>query len=395
MASALILGGGISGLSAAWFLRKKDPAMKIVLLEKQPRLGGCIATRKMGDHLFEMGPRTFQASRSPHLLALIEEVGLGSELVFSDPSAKTRYLWHRGRLKTLGSLWPRALLAASHDLLASKGDGSDESIHAFASRRFGKAAAELFFDPLAKGVFGGDIRKLSMQACFPLLHQLEATHRSVIFGLLKRKRPPGPSGLFTLRGGMQQLIEALKTVPDEIHLDCEIEKILPDGVIAGGRTWMADQIVSALPGNDIAKLCGIDLGLRNELLTVINLGYAQPLSIRGYGYLVPTMEGEELLGQIWDSAIFPTGGGAKVTSMVRGNRPEEVALDAMRRHLGWTHEPEAMWRQDALIPQYDMGHRARIERFIQAASLKFPRLKLVGNYLTGPSVEACIRETRS
>jgi oxygen-dependent protoporphyrinogen oxidase len=271
--------------------------------------------------------------------------------------------------------------------------GEEESIYEFARRRFGQQAAEVFFDPLAKGVFGGDMRKLSLSACFPSLHRLERTKRSILLGLLSK--PKQPSGLFTLRGGMSQLIEALRRSPTTIHSNCSVEAILPGYVVAGGRKWVADCIICALPGNEAAKLTQVPLALRNEKISVVNLGYEGKTTLQGYGYLIPSSEKEELLGQIWDSAVFPGSEYTCFTSMVRSASPETATLSAMRRHLGETREPLAIWSQEAEIPQYDVGHAERINQFTSKIRARFPGLELVGNYLSGPSVEACISHCKS
>jgi oxygen-dependent protoporphyrinogen oxidase len=389
----LILGGGISGLSAAWFCRKKTPDAEITLLEKRNRLGGYIATKSQGPFQFELGPRTFQRARSSELLSLIQELGLESHLVFSDPTASARYLWVQARLRKISSLWPQIIRALVQDACMPRGVKEEESIYEFASRRFGKKGADLFFDPLAKGVFGGDMRKLSLPACFPFLHQLEMTKRSILLGLLSK--PKQASGLFTLRGGMVQLVEALRKAPTTIHSDCPVEAILPGNVLAGGRKWTADRIICALPGNETAKLTQVPLVLRNEKISVVNLGYEGKTTLHGYGYLVPSSENEELLGQIWDSAVFPGSEYTCLTSMIRSASPETAALSAMRRHLGEAREPIATWCQEAEIPQYDVGHTEKINQFAAEIRTRIPGLELVGNYLSGPSVESCILQSKS
>lgn len=385
----LILGGGISGLSAAWFLHKKYPTAHLTLLEKAPQIGGCISTQKKGNFLFEMGPRTFQRARSPKLLELIREAGLENDLIDSDPAAKTRYLWVKGKLRSVQSFWPTLVRGILRDVVAPRGATSEESIHSFATRHFGKKVAELFFDPLAKGVFGGESQKLSLNACFPSLKTMEDNHRSIVWAMLKKPKSTA-HGLFTLRHGMQQLALALSQIPIEVHTSCTIECITPECVMAGGKQWQADWIISALPGLEIARLTGIDLALRNELISVVNLGYEGKWPRQGYGYLVPSSEKEELLGQIWDSAVFGETALTRLTSMVRSSNPIYAALEAMRRHLGETREPKQMCSNDAIIPQYDLGHGEKVARFEAVVSARFPMLKLVGNYLSGPSVEACI-----
>ena len=125
----LVLGGGISGLSAAWYLRKQYPQAKITLLEKGDRLGGWIQTIQRGDSLFEMGPRTFAVSRSSSLLQLIEEVGLKEEILFSDPAASKRFLWHKGALRSMGSFMPMLFRGLIQEAFVPKKVCEDESIY--------------------------------------------------------------------------------------------------------------------------------------------------------------------------------------------------------------------------------------------------------------------------
>lgn len=386
----LILGGGISGLAAAWFLHKRFPQAKIVLLEGQKRLGGWIETQEINGFSFEMGPRTFQLSRCPELLQLIEEVGLKQDLLFSNPAAQKRYLLYHGKLRTIKSLWPHVIFAVVQDLFAPKGTLQEESIYEFARRRFGKFAAELFLDPLAKGVFGGDIRRLSLDACLPFLRTWEKEHRCITKALFSKNKQS--SALFTLRGGMHRLIEKLANLPIEIHTDCPVQSIQEGGVLAGGRTWEADLIISALPGSELARLTRSDFFLSNESMSVVALGYSSDvLAKKGYGYLVPTIENEPLLGQIWDSCIFPSQGQTKVTSMVRAAAPHTAALDAMRRHLRVVSPPDAISIKKTEIPQYEVGHASKIAALHEDLNKRYPNLKLIGNYLKGASVESCIR----
>ena len=360
-----IVGGGISGLAAAWYARKKVPKAHITVYEASDRLGGWIQTKEIGEFSFELGPRTFQVARCPLLLEMIQENQL--ELIYSPTG--TRYLWHKGSLHPMQSFWPTLLWAGIHDLFSRKADCEDETIYEFASRRCGKQVAELFFDPMAKGVFGGDIHKLSIRACFPLLHQTK--------NILKTMMGQKDQGLFTVRGGMGRLIEALARVPDEVYLNTKVDRV------------EADKVVVALPAAEAATFCHVPFDIRSESMTVVNLGYqGEILPKQGYGYLVPTREKELILGQIWDSSIFPTAGQTKVTTMVKGGVAE--ALDAMERHLGITQKPDAIYSTEALIPQYEVGHLKRIAAFEQAVGKKY---LLTGNYFRGASVEACLRKS--
>ncbi len=258
-----------------FFLRQKHPRAEIVLFEKENRLGGCIETKETKGFSFELGPRTFQLSRCPCLLQLIDDLYLRAELIFSDPEANKRYLWHQDELRSISSFWPQLIFAGLRDLCMPKAPLKEESIAAFAQRRFGKEAAELFFDSMAKGVFAGDMQTLSLDACFPSLREWEQQYRSLVKAAFSQKKKQ--TGLFTLRSGMSRLIEALASISIDIHTGHAVQEIRSDGIIAQNRFWPADAIISALPGNEIARLCGIDLSLRNESLCVVNLGYEEEI----------------------------------------------------------------------------------------------------------------------
>jgi protoporphyrinogen oxidase len=107
--------------------------------------------------------------------------------------------------------------------------------------------------------------------------------------------------------------------------------------------------------------------------------------------LIPSIEGESVLGQIWDSSIFPVTGQTKVTTMVRGDCPLGLATSAMKRHLGVDALFDAAHLTEALIPQYDLYHNERVDLFEAEVKKKFEgKVLLSGNYFQGASVEACV-----
>lgn len=343
----LILGGGITGLSAAWYVKKKNPRVKITLLEKEKRLGGWIRTSNEGGFLFEKGPRTFQLGRSPHLLSLIEELKL--DVILSSPAAKKRFILHKGKLRTPGSFLPMLLPSLLREPFISSSKVLDESIYDFAKRRFSAKIAEMFFDPLTLGVYAGDIQKLSIRSCFPALYKWEQELGSVIKGMFLS--PKKAKGLFTLKGGMETLIHALKNQLDiEIVHNCPVETIGEQEVLAGGKKWVADRVISALP-----------IAVPHRSIWVINIAYREDvLSKKGFGYLVPTKESEPLLGCIFDSAIFPEeGGGTRITAMVRAEekKPLDAALSALKRHLNIHNRPTycSTFLAENAIPQLVVG----------------------------------------
>jgi oxygen-dependent protoporphyrinogen oxidase len=345
----LILGGGIAGLSAAWHLSRKRPEAQITLLEKEGRLGGWIRTSHEGGFLFEQGPRTFPLSHF-HLLNLIRELGL--EIITS--GSQKRYIYTDGHLRSIGSFLPSLIPYLLREPFIPRGTTEDESIYSFAARRFSPKIAETLFDPMTLGIYAGDIRELSMRACFPTLFQSERKKGSLVRAFLSSLiTPKQQKGLFTLPGGMETLIHALqKQLSIEIVLNCPVESIGANTVTAGGRVWQADQVISALP-----------LQCPRKSLWVVNLAYeGDVLPQKGFGYLIPSKERESLLGVIFDSATFPqqnTGNETRLTAMVRAETadPLATAIETIGRHLGISAPPiytSAFFAKDA-IPQFEVG----------------------------------------
>lgn len=341
-----IIGGGITGLSAAWVLQKKA---EVTLFEKTNRLGGWIRTVREQGFLFEKGPRTFPVERSPHLLRLVQELGL--PILYSDPSVHAkRYLLYRGKLRTPLSLLPRFLPAFLRELFVAPSEHPDESIYAFATRRFGPKIAETFFDPLTLGIYAGDIRKLSICACFPALHQWEREKGSVLRGLWSQPRAQ-KRGLFTLQNGMESLVHALAEQLD-VRLNSHVQFVDAHTIQIDGKTLHVDQVIWATPPE-----------LPARSLSVVNLGYDRPvLKKKAFGYLVPTQEKESLLGVLFDSAIFPAQNlphETRLTAMVRAEEPKplEAALSALERHLQIQTPPvyTSVFRAEQAIPQFEVG----------------------------------------
>ncbi len=390
MRKIVIAGGGISGLTARYFLSKKHPEAEIVLYEKGNRLGGCIESID-APYFFERGPRTFKASRCPELLDLIKELDLEKNLLVSSKEGNKRYLWKDQKLQRA----ERLMLPAWKVFLREWRQPSfigDETIGAFARRRFGDYIAETFFNPLALGIFAGDIEKLSVKTCFPELKAMEEEHGSLTRALLKKKKKQ-PRGLFTLRGGIETLIDRLvEKGRGPIHLNHPLEK------------FEGDHTILALPAEGAKQLFQGDSealnffeAIESEKLTVVNVAFSKKVFRKeGFGYLIPTSEKEKALGVVFDSSIFPEqnwGKESRFTVMLREGGEKE-ALDALQRHLGICEAPSVIHvkKYGAVIPQYGVGHLERVEAFEAHLTKRYPQVHCIGNYLRGPSVNACVAQ---
>lgn len=395
MKRILIAGGGISGLAARYYLSKRYPEAEIVLFEKSDRLGGCIETF-YEPFFFEKGPRTFQASRAPALLSLIDALGLSGDLLYSSREANRRFIWKGGKLHSLSPFSPLILPILVPFLNEWRRPSSfeeDESIATFASRRLGRYAAETFFDPLTLGIFAGDSRKLSVSASFPTLKAMEREYGSLTHAFFKRKKGPKKKGLFTLRGGLQTLIDRLvEKGRGEICLKTPLTDFS-----------QGSNVVLALSSQGLKALFSRDVSAQKYLgpieeasLSVVNIAYSKDLLMKkGFGYLVPSSENEKILGATFDSAIFPEHNQSKdetrLTVMLREG-DVDVALEGLQRHLGITSTPSftSLKKWDNIIPQYHVGHLKRIESFKNHLKKHYPQVGCIGNAFDGVSLNHCV-----
>uniref|UniRef100_A0A8C8SQY6 Protoporphyrinogen oxidase n=1 Tax=Pelusios castaneus TaxID=367368 RepID=A0A8C8SQY6_9SAUR len=366
-----VLGGGISGLTACYYLARIPNAPKIILLEGSGRLGGWLhSTRTEDGAIFEHGPRGSRPAGAvgKNTLLMVSELGLEADVLpvpGDHPASKNRYLYvsgslHRlpsgigGVLRTVPPFTRPLLWSGLRELAAPRGTQPDETIHGFVSRRFGKELADIAIDSLCRGVFAGDCRALSVRSCFPVLFEAERRRRSVILGMAlgRGKGPPLDSALsrracderwsqWSLRGGMETLPEALQDFLRqrgvEVHCHARLQHLertaagrwqiaLEDGSVS------ADHVISALPARALAVLLpGWAEPLAQELrgieavaVGVVNLQYdGATLPIMGFGHLVPSFEDSSLLGIVYDSVAFPeqngTGGpSVRLTVMLGG-----------------------------------------------------------------------------
>ncbi len=433
----VVVGGGISGLAAAWRLRERG--LEVVVLEAGDRTGGKIHSEATaGGWLVEHGPNGFLDSRKP-VLELARDAGLGADLVPAADIAEHRYLYLRGRLRPIPTSPPAFLRS---DLLSIRGrlrlmaeplvparkDESDESVYDFASRRIGAEAASTLVDPMVSGIYAGDVKRLSLRAAFPRLHALESEHGSLVRGMIARRKqttgsPSGPGGRLTsFEGGMSALTSALATgLGDAVQTGrpataLERRKSRWHVSAAGGDPVACDAVVLCIPADASARLVGPLAPAATRPLesipyapaAVIAVGYRTidlPRPLDGFGYLIPSGERRRVLGVLWTSAIFdgraPDGhkllrvivGGARHPDLL--DLDDEALLAVVREELAITlgHLPAPAFsrivRWPRAIPQYTLGHTERV-RDAEGAIAPQDGLFLGGNGLYGVSLADCV-----
>jgi oxygen-dependent protoporphyrinogen oxidase len=435
-----IIGAGISGLSASWYLRRTGLPLDIHLFEKSMRVGGWIHTDYTTGFLFEKGPRTFKVDKSPAMMKLVAELGLEGELIWSEMKPHHRYLWHDGELcrfptnllSFLVSPLTRGFIRALFTEWKQPVKPTDETVWEFVLRRFNYDVARLFFDPLVVGIFGGDIRKISVRACFPLLKQWEEESGSVTRGFLRymiQKRRHAKysqdvkgvplSAIFSFKRGMEQFSqELLSRAAVEPHLGHTVQHFEHKGGQAVIHTdqgiFHADAVFCALPVRETGqllqphnpKIAAELLRVPSQGLTVVSVGYEdRVLPLEGFGYLTSTYANEDILGVVFDSSIFiehnRTQKETRLTIKIedRGQSEEDaisVALKGIRRHLGISRTPSAISFKRALaaIPQYGVGMLEKMGDLTCQLRREMPWLHLVGNYIEGVSVDHCIARSK-
>ncbi|HYA32122.1 MAG TPA: protoporphyrinogen oxidase, partial [Thermodesulfovibrionales bacterium] len=340
MDRVVIVGGGISGLSLAYFLLKEKPSMDLILLEAEERLGGKIWTDGSDGFVCESGVNGF-LNNKPRTLEL--SAGLLLTPLKSNDAARKRFIFSEGRLRALPespaaffssdllSVWGRIRII--YELFAAKGSKEDESLAEFGRRRLGKEAFEKLIDPMASGIYAGDPEALSLKSCFPRIHQLEAEHGSLIRALVKlqikakkegKAGPgPGPGGVLTsFSSGMETLIVALKSVVgDKVRSRCRVMSLERSGnryavSLEDGLIIESDAVVLATPAHASSDILrDFDPVLATTLsqipypaVAVVCMGYRKERigrNLDGFGFLVPFREGRRILGTLWDSSIFP------------------------------------------------------------------------------------------
>jgi oxygen-dependent protoporphyrinogen oxidase len=426
----VIVGGGISGLALAHWLKQRGSPF--VLLESRAQLGGNVGTVERDGFLLETGPNAF-LDREPAMRRLISELGLESQQVVAEPAAKARWVFLKGKLRQapsspqsllLGNFLPkRTLLRAALEPLSRPPPGDDETLGDFTRRHFGSAAAPLM-DAVQTGTYAGDLERLSAHAAFPQLAGLERSHRSLLVAMARKARAggrPAKSALCTFKDGLGTLISALhRSVEKEVHTGAEVTALAKSGdgwnvATRSGASFQASSVVLTTPAFRSAELLRpLDGRLAAELdaipyapVAVVHLGFARPPSRPGFGLIVPAAQRRPVLGVIFVSSLFPwrAPADAALYTCIMGGAlrpevaawPEEqlvgVAQDELRRLLGVDAAPRlaSVVRWPRGIPQYNVGHSARLAR-LDAALTRWPGLHLGGNAYRGVGVNDCVRD---
>jgi oxygen-dependent protoporphyrinogen oxidase len=463
-----IIGGGIAGLAAAYELekaRKAGAAVSYTLFESRDRLGGSLSSEIVDGVLLECGPDSFLTEK-PAAAELCRELGLAADLIPSNDASRKTHILVRNRLVPLPDglmfLVPTKLIPTALTRLFSlstkvrmamellhppRPSGlADESVAGLVERHFGAETVDRLADPLLSGIFGGDAAQLSARSVLPRLVEMESEYGSLTRGMLAAHRKmrvaaarngsaqasagPRPArAIFTsLRGGMQQLVDALAAEldPISVRLSTPVSGLhkTADGwiVVADGVQREYDAVSVATP----AWAAGVLLGEVDPLLgeALGGIPYSSSITVNlvydesqlgtlpeGFGFLVPVSESRSMLACTFVHRKFlgrTPPGKAVLRTFLGGARGEaqlaetdEALVATMRRELTEILgekvlpprvEPERtqVSRWHRAMAQYAVGHGERKQCIAERVAV-LPGLRLAGNAYDGIGIPDCIR----
>ncbi len=409
----LVIGGGISGLSAAYDLTRAGADCTI--LEKQSRVGGVIETRVSEGCTLECGPDSFLSAK-PAALALIKEVGLEGDVIGSNDHQRTTYIWKRGELVALPEgvmmiVPSRVMPMVKTPLLGwgtkirmgleyfrKPGESRDRSVAEFVVDHFGQETLDYLAEPLLSGVYGGDPAQLSVGSVLPRFLAMEAKYGSLVRGVLAGRSKGGAGGgsLFrTLKGGLGTLVDRLAAQVKVCQAEVEtIERAGTGFRVRASGGWMeADQVIVACPAWAAARVvAGLDARL-GEVLGAIDYSSSVTLSLiyraadfdgkrAGFGFLVPQKERQRLAACTFVGTKFSYRvpedrivlrcffGGINDAAVLEESDESLVGIarEELQRMLGLTAAPiaHAIARWPRSMAQYTLGHQQRVEEIRDA-----------------------------
>lgn len=452
-----VIGGGISGLSAAFEIeqrRRSGVDVDYILYEASSRLGGVLRTEHIDGCVVEAGPDSF-VTEKPWAADLCRALGIGDQLIGSNDADRKTYILTRGRLIEMPDglmfMVPTKIVPTGLSPLFSlktklrmtqelfhppRAVDHDESVAAFVERHYGSEMVDRLADPLLSGVYGGESANLSVRAVLPRFAEMEKTHGSLGRAMLaarkkmrqKNSGPPKPAPtLFTsLRDGMQHLAEtvAAQLTPSSLLVNTPVHALQREAgtwvVSAGMQSDQFDAVIVALPGLAAANVLSmISPELSSEVAAIqysssitVGLGYDREVRQSlppGFGFLVPRSEGKRLLAATFVHNKFPhrapedrallrcffAGSNAENVWQLSNDQIVGVVRNELQQILGLRAEPlfARVYKWKSAMAQYSVGHLERLDR-IERLRQQLPGLALAGNAYRGIGVPDCVRSGR-
>jgi len=442
----VVVGAGVSGLSAAYRLRERRPDIDVVVLEASDRAGGLLRTERGGGCLVERGPESFITTKTA-ALELIEKLGMQDQLIRTEKAHQGAYVVHAGRLERIPAgfsvlgpgrirpllrspllSWRGKARALVEPLIPRARGQEDESLGSFVERRYGREMLDRLAQPLAGGIYGADPFELSLRSTMPRFLDLEERFGSVTVGLRRGDSQSAGAagaryGLFvTLRDGMESLSRALvEALPGGVRLNEPVKALarVSEGwrVCTDDAEIDADAVIIATPASVAGHLLREVSPEAARGLSQVHLGSAAavtmafktsdlPRPLDAFGFVVPAREDHPVMAATFSSVKWqgraPEGislirvflGGAHLPEVPGWSDEalERSARDGLRRWLRIGVRPETVWldRWHSVMPRYRLGHAART-RQLRGQLRETSGLALCGTAFDGVGVPDAVR----
>jgi oxygen-dependent protoporphyrinogen oxidase len=441
-----ILGAGISGLAAAYWLQKEG--QDVYILEQKSDAGGTMETLIENNFLIDFGPNS-GLETTPLIRNLAEEVGIPNEMIYANESSNKRYILKNDELHPLPTS-PHAFLKTklfstkakfrimAEPFVGKSNDGYYQSMAQFVKRRLGQEFLDYAIDPFVSGVFAGDPEKLSVKSAFPKLYRLEEVYGGLVKGMIKgareRKKRTEQSKqnakMFSFINGMQSFPKAIaQKMNNKIYFDSTVTNVkrnMNEWIIEYQRDNKffeinSDIILSTLPVNAAAKVfSNQDQTFQKHAediyyppVMVLYLGFNKKdigQALDGFGFLIPSREKKSFLGAIWTSTIFPNRcdaekasftlfiGGARASKIfeMENEKLIDTVLKEFKKIMKINSDPilikSRFWEK--AIPQYNIGYIEH-ENYFDKFEKDFPGIFIGGNFRGGISVGDCVKNSEN
>lgn len=452
-----VIGGGIGGLSAAYYIKQILPSSRVLLLEGSDRLGGWIQTTRFKDgSRHEHGPRTIRPAgiQGANTLKLAEELGLQDEIVsipYGHPTTKNRLILVNNELHKLPSSigsafftqkpFQKPLISAIlKDIRTQKKECSDEPLFDFVSRRLGSDVANYLIDPMVRGICAGDAKEISSAAFVAgPLFQMEQDYGGIVKGMIKsmmkksnvedlgssdlvKKARSEKWSVWSCKNGLETLVQKLKMKLEEkgveIHTNAEVNSIK----IHNGATLTVENMAEihcdhaflTLPAfsasNLIPQLSNLLQSIPFVNVAVVTVEFdTKVIDLEAFGFLVPSSEPVPILGAIFDTCSFPQGSKSIFTVMMGGKWFEQlfgfdpdlqsmkiIAVTELKKILKISNDPSRVEIkiQRYCIPQYVVGHKDKVGQLRKVIKSEKLPLSLVGSSYDGVGINDVIMSAK-
>ena len=441
-----IIGGGLTGLSSAYYMSKAFPHWEIHVLESSNRWGGKVQTKRHDGYVVEVGPDSYLA-RKTAMTDLVKELGLGNTLVRN--ATGESYIYHQGQMKPIpgGSIigipteflpfakssllsWSGKLRAGLDIFKKPYPGNEDMSIDAFFRYHLGDELVNLLIEPLLSGIYGGDLKRLSLLGTFPEFRQLEQKHGNLVKGMMAMQSMRKQSGAATegqfaqLTGGLESLVDALvEQMPKNVSLHLSTEVLSASYtdrhyvVQTHAGTDPYDRLVITTPPKSYENFFVGDTNFEDlrhmeqsscaiVIMSLPKSAFTKPL--QGTGFVITRSTKTPLTACTYISSKWPqTTPQDKVVLRVFLGKPtdttvdthseeelSELALSEIRKILGFTGNPEWMEvvRLQKSMPQYEVGHKKRVDTLMKHVAEYYPGLALIGTPFKGVGMPDGIKQ---